>query len=261
MKYSNSYLIELQFLGFRFHGWQKQLDVKTLHESVDKSLSYVFGHFDFKTIGVGRTDSKVSANNYFIQLFVAKPLSEMSFLEALNSNFPPDFKALFIEKINSKFSVIQSDKVKEYHYYFSFGEKNHPYAAPFVFGHMETLDINSMMQGASLFQGTHYFHKYCTKPSKDKIFKRHIEVCEIVKNDILEASFFPKKSYVLKVKGKGFMRYQIRLMMAMLFELGKGNTSIQEIKDSLKETNDRLPLRTIAPASGLHLYKVTFLNK
>lgn len=151
MKYSNSYLIELQFLGFRFHGWQKQLDVKTLHESVDKSLSYVFGHFDFKTIGVGRTDSKVSANNYFIQLFVAKPLSEMSFLEALNSNFPPDFKALFIEKINSKFSVIQSDKVKEYHYYFSFGEKNHPYAAPFVFGHMETLDINSMMQGASLF--------------------------------------------------------------------------------------------------------------
>lgn len=86
-------------------------------------------------------------------------------------------------------------------------------------------------------------------------------MCEIVKNDILEASFFPKKSYVLKVKGKGFMRYQIRLMMAMLFELGKGNTSIQEIKDSLKETNDRLPLRTIAPASGLHLYKVTFLNK
>jgi tRNA pseudouridine38-40 synthase len=74
----------------------------------------------------------------------------------------------------------------------------------------------------------------------------------------LTASFFPKQSYVLRVKGKGFLRYQIRLMMAALVELGKGNLSLSAIENSLKEDNDRQYLRTIAPGSGLQLYKVDF---
>lgn len=63
---------------------------------------------------------------------------------------------------------------------------------------------------------------------------------------------------MLKVKGKGFLRYQIRLMMAALFELGKGNLTLGYIKESLSENNDGLPLKTIAPASGLQLFAVEF---
>ena len=123
-----------------------------------------------------------------------------------------------------------------------------------------TLDIERMQEGAKLFQGEHYFHKYCTKPSANTIFKRVIDCCEIVENTILTASFFPEKSYILKVKGKGFLRYQIRLMMATLFELGKGNVDLQFIQNSLQEENDRQFLRNIAPASGLQLFSVNFLE-
>ena len=52
------------------------------------------------------------------------------------------------------------------------------------------------------------------------------------------------------------MRYQIRLMMATLFELGKGNLTLDFIEASLKEDNDRKFLREIAPSSGLQLYDV-----
>ena len=83
-----------------------------------------------------------------------------------------------------------------------------------------------------------------------------IDTCEIVENDILVANFFPEKSYVFKVKGKGFLRYQIRLMMATLFELGKGNIDLQFIEASLKEDNDRLFMRNNAPSSGLQLYHI-----
>jgi tRNA pseudouridine38-40 synthase len=60
------------------------------------------------------------------------------------------------------------------------------------------------------------------------------------------------------VEGKGFLRYQIRLMMAALFELGKGACSLSDIENSLKEDNDRHYLRNIAPASGLQLYDIDF---
>lgn len=256
MKYSFSYLICLEFLGFRFSGWQKQTNAKTLHDIVDKSLSFVFEDFNFKTIGVGRTDAKVSANSYYLQLFRDVEVDEFSFLNSLNANFPPDFRAKSLQKVAVDFNIINTPKSKEYHYYFSFGQKNHPFAAPFIVNIEESLEIELMKTAAKLFEGEHYFHKYCTKPSEKTVFKRVIDTCEIVENDILTANFFPDTSYILKVRGKGFLRYQIRLMMAAMFEVGKGNLDLEFIKTSLLEDNDRQYLKQNAPSSGLQLYNI-----
>ena len=118
------------------------------------------------------------------------------------------------------------------------------------------LNVDVMVKAAKLFEGEHYFHKYCTKPSEKTIFKRVIDSCEIVENTILTASFFPETSYILKVRGKGFLRYQIRLMMATIFEVGKGNLDLDFIEASLKEDNDRKYMRNNAPSSGLQLYDI-----
>ena len=258
MKYSNSYLISIQYLGFRFHGWQKQKNVMSLHEMIDKTLGFVLDDTEFKTLGSGRTDSKVSANNYYFQLFINAPINSQEFLQFFNLNAPADIKALTIESIQEPFNIIQSSKLKEYHYYFSFGSKNHPFAASLLVGFQVDLDLELMKKGARLFEGLHYFHKYCTEPTKETIFKRVLTSCVIEENTLLIANFFPEKSYVLKVKGKGFLRYQIRLMMGVLIELGKQTISLDYIIESLKEDNDKKPLKNIAPGSGLQLYDVIF---
>ena len=258
MKYANSYLVSIQYLGFRFHGWQKQKNVMSLHEMIDKTLGFVFLHKDFKTLGSSRTDSKVSANTYYFQLFTNEPILDKEFIESFNFNAPSDLKALTLANISTPFNIIQSSKVKEYHYYFSHGIKNHPFSAALLVGFQDTLDIELMQKGARLFEGTHYFHKYCTEPSENTVFKRDILSCAIEKNTILTANFFPETSYVLKVRGMGFLRYQIRLMMGVLVELGKHKISIDFIINSLKVNNDRKFLRHIVPGSGLQLYDVKF---
>ncbi len=258
MKYPFSYLVKIQFLGFRFSGWQKQPNTKTIHDIVDKTLSFVFEDTNYKTIGVGRTDAKVSANSYYINLFTRFDFNEESFLEDFNKNAPADLKAISLQVLKEEFNLINSEKIKEYHYYFSFGQKNHPFAAPFISGLQEDLNLDLMKSGAKLFEGEHYFHKYCTKPSANTNLKRVVDSCEIIENDVLTANFFPETSYVLKVKGKGFLRYQIRLMMATLFELGRENITLQFIEDSLKENNDQKSLRNVAPGSGLQLYDIDF---
>ena len=260
MKYEKSYVVTIQFLGFRFHGWQKQKNVKTVHDMVDKTLSFAFGHPNFKTIGAGRTDSKVSANAYMLQLFIDESIAIDSFLDKFNANSQNDIKALAAEEVVTSFNIIQVNKEKEYVYFFSFGEKNHPFAAPLIVGIEEELDVELMKKGATLFKGEHFFHKYCTQPSEHTRFKRVINSCIIEENTLYTANFFPRKSYVLRVKGVGFLRYQIRLMMGVLFELGKKKTNLEEIKMSLQSDNDRAFLKTIAPSSGLQLYSINIIK-
>ncbi|MDB4560058.1 tRNA pseudouridine(38-40) synthase TruA [Flavobacteriaceae bacterium] len=258
MKYTNSYLVSIQYLGFRFHGWQKQKNVMSLHEMIDKTLGFVFLHKNFKTLGSSRTDAKVSANTYFFQLFTNETIVAKAFIKRFNSNAPSDLKVLTLTNISTPFNIIQSSKEKEYHYYFSHGTKNHPFSAALLVGFQDTLDIELMQKGAKLFEGTHYFHKYCTEPNEHTVFKRDIRSCVIEKNDILTANFFPETSYMLKVRGASFLRYQIRLMMGVLVELGKHNIALDFIINSLKEDNDRKFLRHIVPGSGLQLYAVKF---
>lgn len=262
MNYTYSYLVRLQYLGFRFHGWQKQPGLKTAHFILDKTLKYVLEGIRFKTIGVGRTDAKVSSTDYIFQLFIDERVDEEDFLCEFNLNSPSDVRGMSIEPMkDAKFNLIQHPKVKEYRYYFSSGEKNHPYCAPFLNGYQEEFDIDLMKIGATLFEGYHNFKNYCTKPSEQTKLERAILSCAIVENTFISASFFPKKSYVLIIKGEGFLRNQIRLIMGALAELGKGNYTLNFIEESLDPKSEKTFSKAIAPASGLHLHKIDLKEK
>jgi tRNA pseudouridine38-40 synthase len=251
------YLIEFQYLGFRYHGWAKQPDVKTVQGMVNRTLKYILGEARFKTLGAGRTDAMVSANQGYFELFVYEPLEPGQLLQDLNTNLPHDIHALSIEEVDGQFNVIQDVKEKEYTYLFSFGKKNHPYAAPYMVFITVNLDVELMKQGAKLFEGTHDFRQYCYQPKPETSCIRTINASEIGINDILTASFFPAESFVYKVKGSGFMRNQVRLIMGTLISLGKGELSLEDIRISLKNPEGK-PLYYIAPASGLMLNSVQY---
>src|SRR5210317_1819945 len=102
------YLIHIQYLGFRFHGWAKQPDVKTVHQFIDKTLPFVLGHKNFKTLGSSRTDAMVSANHAIFELFLNESLDEQQFFHDLNSNLPTDIRVIKVEATDEKFNVIQS---------------------------------------------------------------------------------------------------------------------------------------------------------
>ena len=252
------YLISIQYLGYRFHGWQKQPDVKTLHLMVDRTLNFILEGKRFKSLSSGRTDAMVSAESAAIELFLFEPIEDLNtFLELFNHNLPQDIRALNIREVDADFNIIQHSKVKEYLYLFTFGQKCHPFCAPIMTTILDDLDIDIMKQGAKLFEGENYLKSYCYKPTDNGVYIRTILTCELVENTIYTANYFPEKSYLLRVKGRGFMRNQIRLMMGTLIDLGKGKLTLNDIRLSLnKETAQKM--NYIAPASGLILNKIEF---
>ena len=122
---------------------------------------------------------------------------------------------------------------------------------------LEPLDVELMTKGAQLFEGKHNFKSYCYKATDSGLYERELLKCELIENDLYTANFFPKKSYILRVVGKGFGRHQIRLMMGALIKLGRGEVDLDFIERSLK-TNSTISIDYIAPASGLILHKIAF---
>ncbi|MGB7787038.1 MAG: tRNA pseudouridine synthase A [Salinimicrobium sp.] len=253
------YLLEIQYLGYRLHGWQHQPGIKTVEGLVKKTLKFVLEDQRFKILGASRTDAMVSAHEAAFELFIDdEPLQNMAdFLVVFNKNLPPDIRAISIKAVDEKFNIIQHPKQKEYLYLFAFGRKSHPFAAPLLATFLEPLDLGLMMEAAKMFEGMHSFHNYCTKPTKNTVLKREIDCCEIVPNEEITASFFPEKTYVLKVRGAGFLRNQIRLMMGSLVLVGRGELSLDDIQKSFFPEVS-MPMNYIAPGSGLILNEIDF---
>lgn len=257
-KWKSFYVIRIQFLGYRYHGWQKQTDLKTIHGMIDKTLWHVLGHDEYKTLGCGRTDAKVSAEDYAFELFLLKPLSDLTFfLSELNRNFPSDIRALGIEQVSSKFNIIQNAKTKEYHYYFSYGDKFHPFNGPLICYCGPELAIENMKLAAKEFLGFHNFRRFTSKPTENTILEREIALATIEKADNRNGNFFPEDIYIFKVKSKGFLRYQVRLMMGALIDVGLGEWSVDDLKESITNP-DGHQIKRIAPSSGLVLHKLNF---
>ena len=252
------YLVTIQYLGYRFHGWQKQPKVKTIHHMIDRTLKYIMEEDYFKTLGAGRTDAMVSAENAAFEIFTKKPLSNLEdFLNLFNNNLPQDIRALSISEVSEDFNIINHSKEKEYNYLFAHGGKFHPFCAPIMTTILDELDVDSMQRAAALFEGKHNFKAYCYKPSNSGKYIRTITKCELVENTRYRANFFPEKSYLLIVKGKGFGRNQIRLIMGALIEIGRGDIDEEFVKKSLSEDFNQ-QMSFIAPASGLILQNINF---
>ncbi|WP_366915485.1 tRNA pseudouridine(38-40) synthase TruA [uncultured Gelidibacter sp.] len=226
---------------------------------IDKTLNYVFGGvLKFKTLAVGRTDAMVSANETAFELFVETPILNADiFLEHFNYYLPQDIKALSMKEVDKEFNVIQNAKLKEYNYLFAHGQKAHPFCASLMTTFRDELDIDLMTRGAKLFEGTHNFKGYCSKVTDIGLYTREIVSCDLVENTTISASFFPEKSYILKVKGEGFGYNQIRTMMGALVQLGKHEITLTDISESLKPESTTT-MDYIAPASGLILNLVEF---
>ncbi len=213
----------------------------------------------FKILGAGRTDAKVSALDAAFELFLwERPLADTTFfLDLFNQNLPPDIRVTAITQTNKEFNIIQNSKMKEYIYLFSYGRKNHPFCAPFIANILDELNLDLMKEAAKKYEGEHDFSTYTARLQENTKSVRTIDLCEIRPNTILTANFFPEKSFALHIKGQGFMRYQVRMVMGALIELGRGGLSLLDIEETLLP-NNTIKLTYVAPGSGLLLNTLEF---
>lgn len=215
---------------------------------------------DFNILGASRTDTGVSCENGAFELFLKKELELTAFLKSVNSNLPNDIRILGGHPVSLDFNIIQDVSKKEYCYYFSFGQKFHPFRSATLAYFDGEFDVDQMRLVADLFYGTHDFRKFCNREKGDmdcvrEIFSSHLELVGPLDFD----QPVGQQVYRYRVSGKGFLMHQVRYMVGAMLMVGNGSIAIDELSTALElKTDQRSWVK--APANGLVLNNIRFLS-
>lgn len=253
------YIGHLAYKGTSYYGWQKQADVPTIQETLFNTLRdlYEFGRIDVKA--TSRTDRDVHALAQVVKFLIPRREDPEDVRLKVNEALPPDIYFTQLERINKSFKVTYLSLFKEYLYFFS------PQKVKYDFvGTVDAeLDISLMKEASQLFVGKHDFTYFQHRAQVGGDFKRKILSADILKAHELFPQCFreDEEVYCYYVKGEGFLKQMVRLMVGSLIHIGIGRSSLEELSEALKgkEASD-VPLRPgfIAPGNGLFLKHIEF---
>lgn len=242
--YRYSYLLELSFLGFRYSGYQAMPGQLTIEGMLRKTLEFCFGPKPrYNVISASRTDAKVSAEQFWVQLFCDRGLDD-DYFSQVRLNLPADIDLKSYKSINADFSLMDEVQLKVYQYRIDQGAQKDVFRADRAYYLPVKLDLSLVRKACDMMQGEHDFKSFTVKNSKQNTTRFLNNVAIENKGETVVFSF----------ESKGFLRYQIRMIMAALIEVGLTQLSLEEFGQLLLQPHGPFP--KIAPASGLTLKKI-----
>lgn len=251
------YKLILEYKGTKFLGWQKQKDFSpTVQGEIEKACSIIFKSQDIQTIGSGRTDTGVHSLDHHVKLKAPFKIENNSLKNALNSHLSDEIHILRVEDSTEDFLPTNHAKYKEYIYLFSNFDEANAFQSDFIVNCRYELNIELMKKACELFVGRHDFKDFECVGSNPSSTIREIFSCELVFHEMDFHGILPNH-YVFKVRGNGFLKQMIRLMVGTLWDIGRGKTSLEELKASLDSPSGKR-LGATAPANGLYKAKVVY---
>lgn len=232
--------ITISYNGAEFFGLQSQKNGEiTVIGTIEKALKKI--KIDSKIVASGRTDRGVHATAQVCHIDLPPYWDDLEKLKyTLNKILPQSIHIKKVEQKDDSFHARYSAKRRVYRYIIKEGTTN-PFQEKFI-SFLESVDFKKIEQNIKLFLGEHDF-RYFMKSGSD--VKSTIRT-------IFKAFAYRYKGYIiLNFEANGFLRTQIRLMVAALLSLN--DTQIIELLQCRK----KYKLKP-ADGNGLYLAKVKY---
>lgn len=235
----------LAYDGFAYNGWQSQPDGNTIQDKLNHALSQL-SHETIHVVGAGRTDAGVSARAMVAHFDTNRQLECWKWVRGTNTYLPYDIRVLKAIVVDESFHSRFNSKIKTYRYTID-RRGNNPFSFHFADQCFLPLDVEKMRDAATVFLGTHDFTSFnSSDPSMNMI--RTVESLDIKADDDF---------IIIDVKGPGFLRFMVRMMVGTLMEVGKGKISKADVETMLSAAK-KGACRYKAPANGLMLWNIDY---
>ena len=236
------------YKGTNYFGWQRQPNVITVQEVIEDKLSQYFNR-EITIYGAGRTDAGVHAFGQKFHFDIDVDEVDLDrLIYSINQMLPSDIKIDDIEEVDETFHARFSAKSKTYSYCILEDSKD-PFLYETTFLHPNKINIDKLRETLTHFVGVHNFKNFTSKEEDKDNFIREIYSIEVNENNGL--------IYII-LKGNGFMRYMVRLIVGMSIRIVDKDLSPLIIDELLDDNAPRNVVAFKAPPQGLTLVDVEY---
>ena len=241
------YKLTFEYDGSLFFGWQKQPDVRTVEEEIEKALSKLY-QSEIDIIGQGRTDSGVHAFKQVAHTDLPEQYSIGKIEHAMNGLLPEDVSLISIEEVHAEFHARFDAVSRSYSY--RIASRHTPLYRHLCWSHKKELDEEILDQCAKMICGERNFINFCI-PSGDEY---QTTDCTITESRWESEGGF--RTY--KITGNRFLRHLVRRLVGTMAKIASGSGELADFK-SLLELKGETGLQVYtAPAKGLILEDVSY---
>ena len=240
----NNYKIEISYDGSLFHGFQKQLNVRTVQSEIEDSLKLITDNYELNY--AGRTDAGVHARSQIISLKTIDNL-EPPFFNSLDSLLGDEIKIKKFQKVKNSFHPRFNAKSRVYKYFLQPNDKGTPYNRNYRYLVKTPLELDKLKSIEKIFLGRKNFKNF------SKLRKGQDPFREISKSEWSKTNDY----FVYTIEGSSFLHNMVRAIVGCQLALQESKITKKELKESLERPKVER-FNFIAPAHGLYLWKIKY---
>lgn len=246
------YKITFAYDGTNFAGFQVQPHERTVEQTLQIAVNKIAKKPTppLGVYGSGRTDAGVHALAQVAHFDLPFDIPGDSLRRALNSILPLDILVKDAQQVSSEFHARYNAHHKRYRYRVSQGEFVDPFKRNYTAHFKYPLDVARMQQACQDLVGEHDFTSFVAAGSQTKSKVRTIFDARVWRDE-------HDQEIIFEFSGNGFLYNQVRIMVALLLEIGSNQRPIDDIPRVLA-AKDRNQARGTAPAAGLYLVDVSY---
>lgn len=240
-------LLTIEYDGTNYAGWQVQPNGLSIQQVVEEALAKMLKE-PVRLHSSGRTDAGVHAVGMPASFTTTKTVPLKAFTAGLNGLLPPDVAVRGAREVPLEFHPRREATSKHYRYTLHVSPNRAPLSRLYSWHLRGPLNIDAMREGAGYFVGEHDFAAFRAAGCAAKTtIRRVVSVAVREQGEFL----------LVDVKGAGFLRNMVRIMVGTLVETGLGRRSPDTVRELL-QCPDRSVAGVTAPPHGLSLIEVSF---
>ncbi len=244
------YRLDIEYDGRFYAGWQRQADLATVQEAIEKAI----GAFTGETVtirGAGRTDAGVHATGQVAHVDLSRDWEGDKVQGALNAHLSlagEHVSVLAAAKVGEDFDARFSAKARHYLYVIL----NRRAPAALLRGNVwhvpKRLDAGAMHAAAQRLLGKHDFTTFRSAQCQSESPVKTLDRLDVTRaGDLIE----------IRASARSFLHNQVRSMVGSLKRVGEGGWSGDDLEAALKAA-DRARCGQVAPPDGLYLVRVDY---
>ena len=237
----------IEYDGSRYYGWQRQNEVRSVQEKLEKALTKVANH-PVVVFCAGRTDAGVHGTGQVVHFETTSQRADSAWTLGVNANLPDDIAVRWVKAVPDEFHARFSATARRYRYVI-FNQRLRPAILGNGITHFyHPLDVEKMQRAGQCLIGENDFTSFRAVQCQSRTPWRNVMHLNVTRYG----------SYVIvDIKANAFVHHMVRNIVGSLMEIGCGNQPESWMADLLA-AKDRTLAAATAKAEGLYLVAVDY---